>query len=452
MATANYKAENSSNTGYPNILGSFSCYSAPGPDIVHQSVKTLKTDTFSTLRPDSCNIPVAVLALGLSLILITDKGFGLSAALVFIASLLMLRPAQFTALNRLDRLFISLLCILPLLVLLNLLYHNLFSWPEFDIPSRFLLFIPIYVLFRSREISLDLLVVGAALGCFITAIYSIYQFLESPGIRVTLHDNPITFGQIAFVLAAIALIPNSQFFNTVARARLFVTLLTFLGLICLAANQSRGVFLVTPLLFLYLFRYRGLLSLNRYTAVLIIALAGVALFAIGSNPLFLYLSHLSHEITANLSQLDTSSSLGIRLTLWINSLELISQNWITGYGVGQFGPALASLAEKNHIAPGILLFSHAHNDLLNLGVELGIFGPVAAILVFLVPYYMGVREQFSLQSRYLLILVFLTWLLFGLSQTQLAHQKITMLQILLLCIGFAHGMNEKFGSTQSRES
>jgi hypothetical protein len=35
---------------------------------------------------------------------------------------------------------------------------------------------------------------------------------------------------------------------------------------------------------------------------------------------------------------------------------------------------------------------------------------------------------------------------FGLTQTQLAHQKTTMMLALLLMLGFSHGMNRKFGA------
>lgn len=388
--------------------------------------------------------------MGLTVILLTDKGFGLAVVLVFVASILSVRATSFSMLHRLDRLFILLLCFFPSLVLFNLIYHNIFSWRDFDIASRFLLFIPVYLLLRSKPVNINHLVVGAAFGCLATASYCVYYFLGAPGARVTLYDNPITFGQIAFLITAIALIPNSLFFHKTYLARLSLLFFSCLGVICITLNQSRGVFLAIPLLFIYLFYFQQLFKLRMHEVILVMAGTSIILVLVGSNPLFSYLSNLSNEISVNFQSIDTSSSLGIRLTLWLNSLELISQQPFSGFGVGQFKFALGSLAEKNLIAPEVLEFSHAHNELLNLWVELGILGPIALITFFLVPWHIASREKFSLQSRYLLILVFLTWLLFGLSQTQLAHQKITMLQLLLLCIGFAHGMNEKFGSTQSR--
>lgn len=69
-------------------------------------------------------------------------------------------------------------------------------------------------------------------------------------------------------------------------------------------------------------------------------------------------------------------SIGSRLQIWRNALETMRQRPLLGGGPGTFG---VSYYTTPHHGPLELSVPHAHNSLLNLGVEIGLLGLLAGI-------------------------------------------------------------------------
>ena len=93
----------------------------------------------------------------------------------------------------------------------------------------------------------------------------------------------------------------------------------------------------------------------------------------------------------------------------------------------------------------MLGYRHAHNEFLNLGVELGISGMAAILVTMTMIPLLSYKGEFSSESRYLLVITVMSWWLFGTTDAVLENHKITLLIVFMLCIGFAEGLNTKFG-------
>jgi O-antigen ligase len=73
-----------------------------------------------------------------------------------------------------------------------------------------------------------------------------------------------------------------------------------------------------------------------------------------------------------------SSSIGLRLEYWRNSLALIRESPIVGHGTGGYPAAYARLTAGE----GMLASRNPHNDWLHIGVQLGVVGIVALIAFY----------------------------------------------------------------------
>ena len=87
-------------------------------------------------------------AAGLALALLTDQGLAIILGLVFLASTLNLAQRPWQGFQPLDWAFLALLLLYPILAFLQTILRTEYDWRHFDIPSRFILFAPIYILFR----------------------------------------------------------------------------------------------------------------------------------------------------------------------------------------------------------------------------------------------------------------------------------------------------------------
>lgn len=356
---------------------------------------------------------------------------------------------QFGTIRRLltiDYFFIALLGLYPVLTLVSMAVFGIGDSSEFDTPSRFLLFIPFYVGLRCAPIGMHQIALGAAVGVLLTALYTLYHYMLTPaGSRIDVHDNQITFAQIAFLLAAIALLPTTLPTPGALRRKAFLVVMVAAGGLTVVLSQSRTVVLALPLIAVYAIAYRHRYALGKPEAVLGAVLLAAGLYLIWTSPALHYLAYLATELRQNISAIDHSTSSGIRLELWRSSAALIADHPWLGHGKGQFNAALNALPSAQSLPAHIREYTHAHNDLLNLWLELGIAGPISILALLIGTGWLGLKQNDDAGSRYLILLVVLTWLIFGVTQTQLAHQKITLLQLLLLSLGMAHGANLRYG-------
>jgi len=392
----------------------------------------------------------SLILLTLTIILITDSVYGYALALALIFAMPTLRFHYLKSLHRLDYYFIFSLILYPLITWLNIFTQDPSPWREMDIPSRFLICILLYLWIRVQGIRIEKIVISTGIGTIITGMYSLNHLISNPSIRFGGWDSPIIYGEVGFILMAISLTPINvkEQYKTIYKIFLFL-IVAFGSLTCLA-SQTRGVIIWLPLVLVYLIWFNKLYSLTRveiFKGLITLLITLYLLSYIGSFERFTGIgnqikSYLSEGKITDISMLDKSSI--ERLDLFKLGLNLVREKPVFGYGKGQFMAAMNEYAINKDINPNVLKYEHVHNDILNVQIELGIFGTVGILILFLGALALSTKNNFTIQSRYLILVVVLSWVLFGLTGTQLSHHKITVIQLVLLCIGYAHGMNNKY--------
>ena len=143
-----------------------------------------------------------------SSILLVKNSFGLFAGVLVSLSLVAVLGRWPWQVLPLDHVFTGLLAIFPLLMVPSLLVNG-GSLDYFDYPIRALLYIPLIIGLRSYaepRVFEDFLFRGVGTGGLFAAMFSAHSLILAPSERVGLPiTNPIAFGQIAAILALLAL-------------------------------------------------------------------------------------------------------------------------------------------------------------------------------------------------------------------------------------------------------
>lgn len=376
--------------------------------------------------------------------------FGASLACLFLISLVTIDPRHYLRLTRSDYLFIATLSLYPLVVIVRSLASDTFIASELDNPSRFLLIIPLYVWMRMHGAQLPYVIVGAMLACLLNAGVFGYEFLSgTTWTRIYGHENSVTFAQIAFLLTALALIPAAFIKEAVGNVRkMYCIGILAMGLVSVLVSQTRTVVIISPLLLLAFVFFSNTYVFSQREKLLcgvVVSLVGYWVFMGGS---FLRMSELlveTQELLINRS-IPAYESSQVRIALWQVGWDIFQQNFWTGVGKGEFHSAAASIHQVSpDVSDAVLGYRHAHNEFLNLGLELGIGGVAAIILTMAIIPWLAYRGRFGPESRYLLLITVMSWLLFGTTDAVLENHKITLLIVFMLCLGFAEGLNAKVG-------
>lgn len=110
-------------------------------------------------------------------------------------------------------------------------------------------------------------------------------------------------------------------------------------------------------------------------AVLLVLLTGALMASERFSGL---IKDTAHDIRAY-SQGQSATDVGLRLEWYVNSVELLQERPVLGYGTGSFVNEYGRLARRK----GIVATENPHNEYLVIGVQLGGVGMVAFLLLFI---------------------------------------------------------------------
>ena len=387
----------------------------------------------------------------LALSLAIDKGFGALLALALLVTFATVRWRDLRSLRRQDITFLALINGYPVVVLFSIAFHGLSDPALFDTASRFLLCSLLYIGLRVRPADMQWIVIGAAMGCLLALFACLHHLLQwTPEATVSKGrfigtENAVVFALLAHSLLLVAVTPNSINALKLRDQRLLLGSVLVAIAIVQIISQSRMGLAAWLLLSIYVVLWDRRLAGDRVKiTVLLITVAGL-MTVLTNSSYFYHLGGTLSELSANIGQIDQSTSLGQRLALWSLSGELIAAHPLFGHGVGQFNAALNSLPNADTLMETVRGYGHAHSELLQITVEFGLMGLALVLLSLAGPAILAFIEGFTIEVRHLLLGTVLSWLFLGLVQSELAHQKTTLMLAFLLALGFSLGMNRKYG-------
>lgn len=410
-------------------------------------------------------IASALLFLGFSLILITDKVGGYCFAVLLVISLIQLTDKKNRDFDRTDYWIILVFSCYPFIVLLNLLIQDEFRLDEFDDTSRFLLVIPIYLALRGQNSILNSASLGALTGLLAAIFMAVNSMLDGTESRFGGYENPVAFSQAAVLLACLS---GCISINTSRETKFPGWSIAPLTLISTAftslASQTRttivGAILLIPLAFPKTMPLKKRLLFLIFSLVIFTFLC-ITLVKLFGAPHVTESSNKTPEIVqifitdgpqktveTLLNENSTSMvSLGRRGALWIAGTEAILANPIFGIGKGNFQKFVQkSSSLSTSMKDSISIYSHAHNDLIQVTAELGLVGLASYIVFLLGSIAITLKNNFDLKSQRLVFMVVMSCFYYGLTQSALVgSQNITLTITMLITLGLAAGYNPMLG-------
>ncbi|MEL1223679.1 MAG: O-antigen ligase family protein [Candidatus Neomarinimicrobiota bacterium] len=175
--------------------------------------------------------------------------------------------------------------------------------------------------------------------------------------------------------------------------KLFLAVLLFTVVSCLFIFLSRASFIAFVFVLLSYF----LFQLIREQKINIVSTIGILLICFTS---YVFMSSIMNNDSSNIIS-DRVTSIGInsddqsisqRLRYYNHSLKMISQNFLTGIGIGNW--KIESIKYEASNMSGYRVPYHAHNDFLQVFSESGIF----AFLSFMVLIIYPLKRVVSIQT------------------------------------------------------
>lgn len=346
------------------------------------------------------------------------------------------------SLSKSDRLIAICMSIYPLVMIAGI-FANPQSFQGLGWIIRLLPFFSIWVLLPRMRLSpngrlVPLFILGAGIGMIATLLVSLWQVRFGLDRAEGGATNAALLGVISVLFGGIALL-NIQSSNKIEQT---IAVLGYVaGLGCALLSGTRAAWLVIPvhiLIFLWYFRRRSFhFSLRRSVAVGLFLLLG--LLALSSVQI---LGRI-HAFQENLAALEDSegdvTSLSARIALYKGALSAIEKDPFTGYGPqNRMGTVLAEVPDSLRQQLG---FTHVHNGFLTAGIDAGILGIAALLLMLLAPVIgawkmePGPGRDIALALALLLTSSYVITGSFGIMFGQKALDPIFAFTVALICTG-----------------
>lgn len=279
---------------------------------------------------------------------------------------------------------------------------------------------------------------GLGLGALGALGIAGYQYLVLGWDKAWGFTNAIQYGGIAMYLGistwCIALLAVRSRWQCI-----LLWLLGALGVLASLLSESRGAWVVAPLLMVF---FLVVLSQNGHKRWALRAACVAVLLALAV--LVPYWDKFGgriwlavHELQQYFEMPETAAttSIGQRMEQWRLAWDLGAQHPVLGWGVEGFIHAKQVWVEAGKAHPSVLEYGHTHNEILDMWVKRGLWGIVVLLLLYVVPLYvfmpLKARMQWVPQSSRSLVLALrtigamlpLAYFGFGWTQVFFAHNS-----------------------------
>lgn len=218
-----------------------------------------------------------------------------------------------------------------------------------------------------------------------------YQYLVLGWSKAWGHTNAIQFGDLAMYLgiAAWAVALFGQ------RRRAFTALMWLCGacgVIASLLSETRGAWVVAPLLLLCLLIVLSIHGRKRLAVSACVAAA--VLVAVAVLP---YAEKFGSRAAVAIQELQfygenpqqaAVTSVGQRLEQWRTAVRMIGERPITGWGTEGVIARKQELVHQGVAHPSIMDYGHAHNEILDMWVKRGLLGLCLLMLCYAIPLWL----------------------------------------------------------------
>lgn len=342
---------------------------------------------------------------------------------------------------------------LPLAIFISQSYHQHYSAHPYDAASRFLLAIPVFIALRRVRLSaVTALQYGFPLGAIAGLLMAKDLDNGTIGNYFLIH---IYYGDLALMLGALSFFSIDWIGRDTRGLRILKILGLLAGVYASVLSGARGGWIAVPaFLAIYYYFKVGKISGKWIVAVLILTMtASFAAYSFNQT-IHERIDRIDSDIK-EFRQGNPDTSLGIRVQLWKAALLEFEQNPVVGVGPGNYWVPLESMEKSGEITPLAARDGHAqlHNEILSKLAELGVFGFLSIVLIYLVPLKIFIRFSRSdlpqqKQAGILGIVLVSGFIIFGLSVEILdltmtsAFYSLTVAVLLAACLNTQQAVHQ----------
>ncbi|MEQ6289672.1 O-antigen ligase family protein [Vogesella sp. GCM10023246] len=209
-------------------------------------------------------------------------------------------------------------------------------------------------------------------------------------------SNPIPFGVLSVMLGFVAVLLPLESLGVNSNFSIVIKLVSLsCGLFSGYLSVSRSIILVVPFLMLIVAFYYFQNSFKKAILCLVLMMIGT------SSAIMFSQSFMKTRIEAGIREFATinknmNNAVGLRVEMWRVAGEIIEDNFLFGIGKSGYHQKINEMIIDGDASPFIKKAPHPHNELLTMGVEMGIFGIIAGGLLYFFPLWFfiaALRQQ-----------------------------------------------------------
>lgn len=301
---------------------------------------------------------------------------------------------------------------------------NLSYFKKLDVPSKFILLLPVLFVLDRVKLSQLTILIGFFLGSIFAGSVAIHQvFFKQYVLAVGDAGHHIVFGSISAIFAIGSLLLCSQ---KQTRFKFMGGAGFIFGLSAVLLSGSRGAWLgLSAMMIFFLMHY------IRANKVIFFVMIGVIFFAAILVSCYQPMqTQIVERFALGVSDVrnylmdgQSSSSFGDRLSMWKVAVKAGLENPILGSGPRSFNGLIKHYQAEGFIHPLPGHYKHAHNDFLNFFAAQGIFGLIMLVsLYFLLLkfYFFHYQKQSKVNVWPVFGIVFIgAYFVFGITESML---------------------------------
>ena len=427
----------------------------------------------STIRyGSSVEAAVMLLLLSYPTLMLTLKG-GMNTAFILLLLLTLLvaikRPKELLAVvwRRDWTLYLLAMTGMTVAIVLSQLANQKFGGHAHDAATRYWLAIPIFLLLQRMDLTVFKVLqftfpIAAIVGFLLANNIVGNVYIDLSG-RVGISSiDLIHFGDFELLFGVISLLSINWFGRDVMPLRGLKVLGFTAGVLTSFATGSRGGWVAIPVfigLFIYFSAHKNPGRLIRATGLAVI-ISCTLLITMNNLVVQRFFETTNDVTTFDKGNRDTST--GIRLQLYKAATDVFIRHPIFGVGPEGYAGEMQSLMDAGKLTPlaADLGRGEVHNDLLSKAAGMGIFGVLAMLAIYLVPFYLFLKVRKSsvamVKRATLIGAVFIAGhAVFGLTVEFLnlalatAFYSFTVAVLLALCYNLHHPAQASFNKDSS---
>jgi len=330
-----------------------------------------------------------------ALCLSIKEGYSYAPALLLLLSLpLVFNFKTYIALSRKSKLILASMLVYVLVQGISILWDG-GKLREFNRPSRVLMEIAVFILCLKYPPRFLWLMTGVAAGAVGAGIHAIVDRFVVGDSRAFDAMNAIQGGDISMTLGLFSLcgvmwaIRKSDYRYTV-----FFTAATIMGTLGSILSQSRGSWLLLPVILFILYRiYNSWLSKKLKLRIGIAFCLLIALCMAPQSGIPQRFMDARHDIDIYFSGGAKDTSVGTRIELWKGALDSFTTKPLFGWGNHGVRAYQEQQYKNGIIAKSTYDFNgNAHNQYLDEMAKRGLIGLAALLALFLIPLYMFKKQ------------------------------------------------------------